>query len=112
MIEHNWKVQQVERAPIDGDLVDVVKVVHITCFSKDGTHQAAESLHVQLDPPDPDTMTPWADLTHDMVLGWCQGCIDEHKAEIEASNAAQIDRLKNPPIVTTFLPDYTPTPNT
>ena len=82
-----WKVANMERELNNG----VVFIVHYTVTRfKDGEQAGAYgSLNFQA--PEPDALIPYADLTEEIVIGWCTAQFGEEKvAEIEAALDAQI----------------------
>ena len=82
-----WKVANMERELSDG----VVFTVHYTVTRfKDG-EQAGAYGSLGFEAPEPDALIPYADLTEEIVIGWCTSQLgDEKVAEIEAALDAQI----------------------
>jgi len=88
-----WKVANMERHTADG----VVYTVHymVTRF-KDG-EQAGAYGSLGFEAPEPDDMIPYAELTEEIVIGWCKEQLGEEKvAEIDAALDAQIDEKLAP----------------
>jgi hypothetical protein len=88
-IAHEWKIANLERTLSDG----VVYTIHYTIDAFDGTYRSGAYGSLGLEPPEPDSLIPYADLTAEMVVEWTKEKIGEEKvAEIEAALAAQIQQ--------------------
>lgn len=89
-----WKIQQLERTTADG----MVQTCHYTVDAHDGTYSAGAYGSVGLDPADPDSMVPFADLTEEQVITWVQDKLggEEKVTEIEAALQAQLDEQHAP----------------
>jgi hypothetical protein len=84
----NWRVENLERETAEG----VVFTVHYTISAKDGTYSSGAYGSLGLEPPDPETMIPFAQLTEEIVVGWVKEKLTEEKvAEIESALQAQLD---------------------
>ena len=83
-----WKVANMERKL---DALGTVYTVHYTVTRfKDG-EQAGAYGSIGLEPPAPDTGTPYAELTEETVVGWVTAHFgDEKVAEIVAALDGQI----------------------
>jgi hypothetical protein len=92
--EFTWAVAQLERHTADG----VVYTVHWTVTANDGTYSASGYGSIGLEPPEEDSMIPYADLTPEIVIGWTKEKLggEEKVAEIEAALQAQIDEQRAP----------------
>jgi hypothetical protein len=92
--EYTWGVAQMERHTADG----VVYTVHWTVTANDGTYSASGYGSIGLEPPEPDSMIPYADLTPETVIGWVQDKLGgtEKVDEIQAALQAQIDQQRTP----------------
>lgn len=104
-ITYTWFVVQLDCYPEYEGQADVVTTVHWRMGGTDGDHIAGVygSVGVTFDPEA--TFTPYADLTEARVIGWVQDALGEEQvASYEASVAAQIDALVNPPVVTLPVP--------
>jgi len=100
-----WIVSQMDCYPEKEGEQDVVFTVHWRCNGVDGqyngTSYGTQSLTYEAVSP----FTPYANLTQAQVIGWLQSAMGaERVAEIEASVANQIEKQKNPPVVTPPLP--------
>jgi hypothetical protein len=89
-----WAIAQLERHTADG----VVYAAHWTLNANDGTDTASAYGSVGLEPPEEESMIPYADLTPEVVIGWVQEKLggDEKITEIEAALQAQIDEQRAP----------------
>lgn len=102
MTQFNWTISQLDTAPQDGNLNDVVKTVHYRYKGIDGDYQAETYSTYACPQPSETDFTAYPDLTEADVIGWLEAGlnVDAMKAGIEA----QIENLKNPPIVNLGLP--------
>jgi len=92
-IAYTWGVANLERTLADG----VVYTVHYTIDAFDGTYRSGAYGSLGLEPPEPDSLIPYADLTLELVVGWIKEKIGEEKvAEIEAALEAQIEEQASP----------------
>ena len=67
----DWKVAQVEYSFSEDGMADVVTTVHWTLSKEDEEGNGGYSYgSVSLPSPNPESFTPYADLTQDQVLGW------------------------------------------
>jgi hypothetical protein len=89
----NWRVANLERETAEG----VVFTVHYTISAEDGTYSSGAYGSLGLEPPDPETMIPFAQLTEEIVVGWVKEKLTEEKVEeIEAALQAQLDEQHAP----------------
>jgi hypothetical protein len=117
MTTFNWNITQLNVYPKKDSKQDVVFTVHWTLEGVEdveGEHtdsfygleytkfigSSYGSVGVTLEPNAP--YTAYADLTKDQVLGWVWASVN--KDEIEANVQAEIDKKKNPTVVTPILP--------
>lgn len=88
-----YKAAQLERTTQDG----AVFQVHWTVEANDGTYSASGYSSTGLEPPDPETMIPYAELTEELVIGWVKDKLGEEAiTNLEAGLQAQIDEQRNP----------------
>tara|TARA_S200002703_G_C3742018_1_gene228198 strand:- start:43 stop:357 length:315 start_codon:yes stop_codon:yes gene_type:complete len=89
----NWRIANLEHYTADG----VVFTVHYTVNTEDGTYSAGAYGNLGLEPPEPDSMIPFSDLTEEIVVGWVKDKFGEEKvAKIEAALQAQLDEKHAP----------------
>jgi hypothetical protein len=87
-----WKVAQLERETADG----YVFTCHYTVNAEDGTYSSGAYGSLGLERPE-GTMTLFADLTEEIVIGWVKDKFGAEKvAEIEAALQAQLDEQHAP----------------
>jgi hypothetical protein len=90
-----WSIADLERLTANG----MIQVVHYTASSRseDGAFAASACGSLGLDPADPGSMIPFADLTPEVVIGWVKDKFGAEKvAEIEAALQSQLDEQRNP----------------
>jgi hypothetical protein len=93
----DWAIAQLERHTADG----VVYTAHWTLTADDGSDTAYSYGSVGLEPPEEESMIPYADLTPEIVTGWVKGKIGEEQVEsMESALQAQIDEKKQPSFAT------------
>jgi hypothetical protein len=89
----DWAIAQLERHTADG----VVYTAHWTLNANDGTDTASAYGSVGLEPPEEESMIPYADLTPEVVIGWVKDRIGEEQVEsMESALQAQIDEQRAP----------------
>jgi len=87
-----WNIANLERETADG----FVFAVHYTVDAKDDTYSAGAYGSIGLERPEGD-MTPFSDLTPEILTGWVKDKLTEEKvAEIEAALQAQLDEQHAP----------------
>jgi len=104
---YTWTFPQLDTAPTEGSLTDVVKTIHwrFTATSDTETNAEGAPLSVSLygttgaGDADPDDFTAFNDLTQD----WCKALVlaglEKTEAELQTMLDDQIAALVNPPIV-------------
>jgi hypothetical protein len=106
-LTYNWEIVQLDSKPQEGDLQDIVTVVHWRRNVTDGTF-FADSYGAMGCPSPPETdFTAYADLTQADVEAWLEQGLDVE--EIDARLLADIENKKNPPIIVLPLPWQAPT---
>ena len=94
-------IQNMDAAPTEGDLKDVVKIVHYMYVGKetvDGEDYYGDVIGaVEMNAPSSDSFTSFSDLTENQVKSWVEQklFLDKIKADI----VSQIEAQKNPPTV-------------
>lgn len=106
MITYNWIIEAMDVIPKEGELVNVVSVIH---WRRSGTEvvdnktYTAEVYSTYSCPsPSATDFTAYPDLTQAQVEGWLNAGLDV--PSIDANIATQIEQQINPPVVTPPLP--------
>jgi hypothetical protein len=97
---YEWKVANMERNLADG----MVTTVHYTVSAHDGTYSSSAYGSIGLDPADPVSMIPYADLDEFTVASWVANKFGSEKVqEIQDALQNQID-LQRTPVTGTGVP--------
>jgi hypothetical protein len=96
-----WTVSTMERTLTDGDLSDVVTVLHWQCTDSETvegvTHSGRCYGTVSLAAPDAEDFTDYADLTEADAIAWAKAVLgDDQVTAYEEKAASQIELSKNP----------------
>ena len=96
-----WTVSTMDRTLSDGDLSDVVTVLHWQLTDSETVDEIVHSGRcygtVGLSAPDADAFTEWGDITHDDAVEWAKSALGEEAvSQYEDSVASQIELSKNP----------------
>jgi hypothetical protein len=105
-LETKWVVVQMDTAPSEDTLQDVVKKVHYRYEGTDEQYFADIYGVLSCETPSETDFTAYEDLTYEQVCEWLEAGLN-----VEAMNknlATQIENLKNPPIVNLPLPFSNP----
>jgi len=92
-----WTINQLERLASTGE----IQTVHYTVAARSEDNVYASSAYgsLGLDPADPSSMIPFADVTEAEVIAWVQGKFGEEKvAEIHAVLSQQIEDQRAPKV--------------
>jgi len=109
-ITYNWVINQMDTKPQEGQLMDVVVVVHWTRTAEQ--YVGGEPINVSsygtmgCETPSETDFTAYPDLTCEQVCGWLDAGLQV--AEIDLGLDAQIENIINPPIVNLPLPFQNP----
>jgi hypothetical protein len=106
MTTFKWVVSQMDTAPSEDGLTDVVKVVHWRYQAEqvdgDKTYNAEVYGAMACATPSDTDFTAYDDLTFDKVCEWLVAGNDVDAMELNLDT--QIENLKNPPIINLPLP--------
>ena len=112
-----WIVAAFDCKPQDGEMTDVVSVVHwrkqATEVVGDKTYTADTYGACAVGAPEEESFIAFDSLTEEVVVPWLEAVLDV--AAIDASLDASIEQQKNPPVVTKKVPwvvEETPAPIT
>lgn len=90
---YTWTVSNMERNLADG----MVTIVHYQVAAHDGTYSSSAYGCIGLDPADPASMVPYADLDEFTVASWVADKFGPEKVqEIQQALQNQIDLQRNP----------------
>ena len=102
MITYTWEFSTFETAPVEETLVQVVKVIHWRLHAEDGAVRTSIYGTVNLASPNPDDFVAFNELTKQWAIDAVSSVIDVPATE--AALAAEIERQKNPPVVSVVPP--------
>ena len=111
MATYQWVINELQTAPSEDGLTDVVKMVHWTRTAE--TYIDEEFLSVYTygsmgcSTPSATDFTAYPDLTYDQVCGWLNSGLDV--VAIDLGLDQKIENIINPPIVVLPLPFSNPT---
>lgn len=95
-ISYTWVFPAFDTAPVEGEVEDVIKVVHWRLTATEDDYNAEVYGTVSLDAPGED-FTPFEEITKEMVEDWVSDVLDVDS--IKAGLATQIAGMIEPPIV-------------
>lgn len=99
--EFTWLAEQLNVAPGEDPLVNVIQTIHWRCnaLAEDGLTATAYGT-VALSSPDPEAFEVYEGMTEAQVVGWMKDALGtEEVARIEANLAGEINKRRNPPVV-------------
>jgi hypothetical protein len=106
MTEYKWIINQMNCVPQEGQLIDVVSIVHWTREATQGEIVVSVYGTMACQTPSDTDFTAYPDLTYEQVCGWLDAGLDV--ASLDANLDAQIENIINPPIITLPLPFVNP----
>lgn len=107
MLTYAWTISPLDVAPSEDTLIDVIKVAHWRYRATDSTDDLTAEVYgaQSFVSPDPASYTPFDSVTEAQLVGWVEDAIGEDGMDaMNASLAASLDNLRNPPIVTMPVP--------
>lgn len=100
-ITYELLIQQMDSAPTEGDLKDVVKIVHYMYIGKetidDVDYYGDATGAVEMNSPSSNSFTSFTDLTEDEVNKWVESKVDF--TSMKEYITKRIEAQKNPPTV-------------
>jgi len=102
MTNFAWSVYQLDTAPMEGNLQDVVIVVHYGRTAVEGEYTAYSYGTMACQTPSETDFTAYPDLTFEQVCGWLDAGLPV--ADIDAGLQQDIDNQINPPVIVLPLP--------
>ena len=106
MTTYQWIINQLDTAPSEDGLTDVVKVVNWTRAAQQGDINVSCYGSMGCTTPSSTDFTAYPDLTYDQVCGWLDAGLDV--ATIDLGLDGQIENIINPPIIVLPLPWQVP----
>lgn len=98
-ITYDWIFDPLIVKPQEGSLTDVVVFVDWRRTAVDGAYSSSCYGQVQLAPPNPQSYTPFQDLTKAQVQGWVVSELTQPFVDrCDESLATSIANQKNPPV--------------
>jgi hypothetical protein len=111
MATYNWVISALDTAPQDGQLLDVVKVVHWRYQANEQVEEKSYFAEVYgtmaCATPSEIDFTAYPDLTEAQVISWLEAGLDTES--LQTNLTSQIENQINPPIINLPLP-WTPAP--
>ena len=100
-----WTIATIEKAPTEGSLSDVCKVIHWRADDKetvDGVDYTGGSYgSVSLEAPDASSFKAYASITESDAISWAKAAMGtDQVTQVETSIASQITEAKTPSITT------------
>ena len=103
MITYTWSISQLDCAPSENGLTNVVKVIHWGLTGQDENGMSASiSNSYPLPSPSLEAFTDYATLTEATVISWLEGNLDI--GYLQTTLANEIASKYNPPITPLPLP--------
>jgi hypothetical protein len=93
-MEYNWNVNAMEVKLSEGEMKDVVTLVHWTRVAVDGEFSASSYGTCPVGEPTPEQFVSYEDLTKEEVESWLEASLDVKS--IDAGLVSQIESQKNP----------------
>ena len=106
MNTYQWIINQLDTAPSQDGLTDVVKVVNWTRTAQQADINVSCYGTMGCTTPSSTDFTAYPDLTYEQVCGWLDAGLDV--ASIDLGLDKQIENIINPPIIVLPLPWQVP----
>ena len=103
---YQWVINQLDTAPSEDGLTDVVKVVHWTRTAQQVDINVYSYGTMGCTTPSETDFTAYPDLTYDQVCVWLDAGLDVVSIDLQLDQ--QIENIINPPIVVLPLPFTNP----
>lgn len=105
MITYTYDIAELECLPEVNGVANIVETVHWRVTAVDGVHSVGSYGSVRLTVDENGEFTPYTDLTKAEIIAWTKAALGEEAVNrTEAALAAQIEAMKNPPVVKPALP--------
>ena len=106
MSTKNWVINQLDTAPSEDGLTDVVKVIHWNRTAQDGEIKVSNYGTMGCQTPSETDFTAYPDLTYEQVCSWLDAGLPVEAIDLGLD--AQIENIINPPIIVLPLPFTNP----
>lgn len=106
MATYQWVINQLDTAPSEDGLTDVVKVVNWTRTAQDGEINVSSYGTMGCQTPSETDFTAYPDLTYEQVCGWLDAGLNVEAIDLGLDK--QIEDIINPPIIVLPLPFTNP----
>lgn len=104
-IEFDWHFNAIKVKPIQDNLIDVVVSYEWRRCALDGEYFVESYGSINLSDPDPNNFKDYDNLTKQDLISWTIDKLTQEKIDkFDASLAAQIENLKNPPLLSKPVP--------
>ena len=100
--QYKWVIAQLDTAPSEDGLTDVVKIVHWRYQAIDGIYSSDVYGTMGCATPSETDFTAYPELTEDQVISWLEAGLDVES--LKANLDQKIEEQKNPAIVNLPLP--------
>jgi hypothetical protein len=88
-VTYTWQIEQLDAAPVEGELHDVVRKIHWRLFGTDGVNTLDLYGDVPLGSADPADFVAYPELDEATVIAWLEAAIDARAGE-DNSTVAQM----------------------
>lgn len=107
--QFNWIISQIECAPLENNLSNVIKTICWRYQAQDDNLFAETCGCFVLGTPDPNNFTEYFNITKDTVISWLESSLNvvgenEELSTLQKSLIKNIESQRNPPIVNLGLP--------
>jgi hypothetical protein len=102
MTEYKWQINALDCIPKEGQMIDVVSIVHWSRLAEQDNIQVSIYGTMTCGQPSETDFTAYPDLTFEQICQWLDKGLNV--AELDASLDSQIENIINPPIITLPLP--------
>ena len=106
MTEYKWQINALDCIPKEGQMIDVVSIVHWSRLAEQyiGAEPIQVSVYGTMSCPSPSEtdFTAYPDLTFEQICTWLDAGLNV--SELDANLDSQIENIINPPIITLPLP--------
>jgi hypothetical protein len=102
MTEYKWQINALDCIPKEGQMIDVVSIVHWSRLAEQDDIQVSVYGTMGCATPSKTDFTAYPYLTYDQICSWLDAGLEV--AELDSNLDSQIENIINPPIVTLPLP--------